>query len=196
MAPADVRFFPTPADFRAWLEEHHATAPELWVGYFKKGTGEPSVTWPETVDEALCFGWIDGLRKSLDDRAFTIRFTPRKPTSIWSAVNVGRIEVLTAAGRMREAGLAAFALRRENRSGVYSFEQRSVELPAAYAARLAEHPAAEEFFASRPPSYRKAAVWWVVSAKQEATREKRLATLIELSAAGQLIPQFTWKKST
>jgi uncharacterized protein YdeI (YjbR/CyaY-like superfamily) len=195
MTPADIRFFPTPADFRAWLEEHHATARELWVGYFKKGTGEPSVTWPETVDEALCFGWIDGLRKSLDDRAFTIRFTPRKPTSIWSAVNVSRVEVLTAEGRMRSAGLAAFALRRENRSGVYSFEQRSVELPAAYAARLAEHAAAEEFFGSRPPSYRKAAIWWVVSAKQEATREKRLATLIELSAAGQLIPQFTWKKS-
>lgn len=196
MTPADIRFFPTPADFRAWLEEHHATARELWVGYFKKGTGEPSVTWPETVDEALCFGWIDGLRKSLDDRAFTIRFTPRKPTSIWSAVNVSRVEVLTAEGRMRSAGLAAFALRRENRSGVYSFEQRSVELPAAYAARLAEHAAAEEFFGSRPPSYRKAAIWWVVSAKQEATREKRLATLTELSAAGQLIPQFTWKKST
>lgn len=190
MTPTDVCFFPTPADFRAWLEGHHETARELWVGYRKKGSTEPCVTWAESVDEALCFGWIDGLRKSLDERSYTNRFTPRKPGSVWSATNIARVKELLREGRMRPAGLAAFEKRRENRSGIYSYEQRSVDLPAELAADLLANPAAAEFFSRRPASYRKAAVWWVVSAKLEATRHKRLATLVELSAAGERLPQF------
>jgi uncharacterized protein YdeI (YjbR/CyaY-like superfamily) len=190
MTPTDVSFFPTPADFRAWLELHHGTARELWVGYRKKGSGEVSVTWAESVDEALCFGWIDGIRKSLDERSYTNRFTPRKAGSVWSATNIGRVEELTREGRMQPAGLAAFAARRENRSGIYSYEQRSVDLPPELAADLAANSRAAEFFASRPASYRKAAVWWVISAKLETTRRRRLATLVELSAAGERLPQF------
>lgn len=198
MTPTDVHFFPTPEGFRAWLELHHATARELWVGYRKKGAGEVNVTWAESVDEALCFGWIDGIRKSLDERSYTNRFTPRKAGSVWSATNIGRVEELTREGRMRPAGLAAFAARRENRSGIYSYEQRSVDLPPEFAADLAASSRAAEFFASRPASYRKAAVWWVISAKLETTRRKRLATLVELSAAGERLPQFipTPKKSS
>lgn len=198
MTPTDVSFFPTPADFRAWLERHHGTARELWVGYRKKGSGEVNVTWAQSVDEALCFGWIDGIRKSLDERSYTNRFTPRKLGSVWSATNIGRVEELTREGRMQPAGLAAFAARRENRSGIYTYEQGLVDLPPEFAADLAANSRAAEFFASRPASYRKAAVWWVISAKLETTRRKRLATLVGLSAAGERLPQFipTPKKSS
>jgi uncharacterized protein YdeI (YjbR/CyaY-like superfamily) len=143
------------------------------------------MTWTESVREALCFGWIDGVRKRIDDTAYTIRFTPRKSTSIWSAVNVKHVEELTAAGLMHPAGLAAFARVRENKVGVYSFEQRTVELPESYAATFRKHKKAWAWFEAAAPSYRKAAVWWVVSAKREETREKRLATLIERSAKGE-----------
>jgi len=139
------RFFPTPADFRAWLESNHGTEPELLVGFHKKGSGKPSITWPESVDEALCFGWIDGVRHSLGETAYTIRFTPRRPTSIWSAINVARVGELTKLGRMREAGLRAFAARTAERTGVYGFERREkARLSKAQEKRLRGHRKAGE----------------------------------------------------
>ncbi len=187
--PAEPRFFRDAAALRRWFARHHASATELMLGYWKVGSGEASVTWPESVDEALCVGWIDGVRKRIDEHSYVIRFTPRKASSIWSAVNIARIAVLEAEGRMGDAGRAAFALRCENKSGVYSFEQRSIELPDAYAKLLESNPAAWADWQRRAPSYRKAAMWWVVSAKQEATRERRLAKLIDYSASGEGLPQ-------
>ena len=160
------------------------------MGFYKTGSGKPSVTWPESVDQALCFGWIDGIRKRIDDESYSIRFTPRKPTSTWSAVNIKRVEELTQQGLLTPAGLKAFEARKENRSGIYSYEQRSATLPPEYEKVLKKNKAAWTFFQARPASYRKAAVWWVVSAKQAATRLKRLDQLIDLSAHEQLIPQF------
>jgi uncharacterized protein YdeI (YjbR/CyaY-like superfamily) len=190
-----IKHFKSREDFRGWLEKHHASQPELWVGYYKKHTGRASITWPESVDEALCFGWIDGLRKSIDDVSFTIRFTPRRPNSIWSAVNTRRAKSLIESGAMQPAGLAAFKKRKDNRSGVYSFEQRSVDLDPKYAGILRRNAAAWKFYQKQPASYRKAANWWVVSAKQEATRLSRLNRLIAHSAAGEHIPQFSrWRK--
>ena len=186
-----VKFFKTPSDFRKWLAAHHASETELWVGFYKKDSGKASVTWPQSVDEALCFGWIDGIRKNIDEVSYKIRFTPRKQRSTWSAVNIKRVGELTEQGRMEEAGLKAFAARQENRSGIYSYEQRSPELPAQYAKKLKKNAAAWKFFQAQPPSYRKAVNWWVVSAKQEETRLKRLDKLIDDSAAGRRIPQFT-----
>ncbi len=191
-----IIFFKSSSDLRQWLEAQHATAQELWVGYYKKGTGRPSITWPESVDQALCFGWIDGIRKSIDDVSYTIRFSPRKPGSTWSAVNIKRVEELAGQGLMRPAGLTAFEARKDNKSGIYSYEQRSAALPAPYEKTLRKNTAAWKFFQAQPASYRKAAYWWVVSARQEATRLKRLDQLIEYSAHGRTIPQFTrWKKS-
>jgi uncharacterized protein YdeI (YjbR/CyaY-like superfamily) len=187
-------FFPTPAAFRAWLEEHHATAAELLVGFYKVGSGEPSMTWPESVDEALCFGWIDGVRKRLDERRYTIRFSPRKPGSVWSGVNINRARALIDRGLMRPAGLQAFEVRRENRSGVYSYEQRSVELPEPFRGLLKADAAAWRFFAAQPPSYRKAVCWWVVSAKRDRTRLKRVEKLRAHSARGERIPEFSPRK--
>ena len=177
-------FFATPAAFRTWLEAHHDTAAELWVGFHRKGSGRPSITWPEAVDEALCVGWIDGVRRRVDEASYVIRFTPRRPRSTWSAVNLGRVAELTREGRMRPAGLAAF----EARSGTYDYEQReAAALDAAAEARFRARPEAWEFFQSRTPSYRKMMAWWVVSAKREETRRRRLDTLIEESAAGRVI---------
>jgi uncharacterized protein YdeI (YjbR/CyaY-like superfamily) len=188
-------FFATPKEWRRWLEKHHATASELSVGFYKKGSGRPSITWPEAVDEALCFGWIDGVRRTIDDESYRIRFTPRRPRSIWSAVNVKRVAALTAEGRMAEAGLRAFKARTEARTAIYSFEQKSEPtLSPADAKRLRANAAAWRFFAAQPPSYRRPATWWVVSAKQAATRERRLATLISDSAAGRRIKQLTRPK--
>jgi uncharacterized protein YdeI (YjbR/CyaY-like superfamily) len=184
----EVTFFETPAGFRQWLAENHSTAPELWVGYYKKGSGRPSITWPESVDEALCFGWIDGIRKSLDETSYTIRFTPRRPGSIWSAVNIRRAQELIDQGRMQPGGLKAYQARRENRSGIYSYEQRQDQLPEVYAQELRKNDAAWKFFQAQPPWYRKAAGWWVVSAKKEETRLRRLGQLIEDSAAGRTVP--------
>lgn len=186
--PPQPLFFRTPAELRRWFARHHARERELFVGYWKVGSGQPSVSWPESVDEALCVGWIDGVRKRLDDERYVIRFTPRRPTSVWSAVNIARVQALEAAGRMSDAGRAAYAARRGNRSGIYSFEQRSVELPPAYAKLLKAHRAAWQDFEARSPSYRKAVMWWIVSAKQEATRQRRLAQLIDLAARGLPIP--------
>jgi uncharacterized protein YdeI (YjbR/CyaY-like superfamily) len=195
-ASMKATFFPGPADFRRWLAANHASASELLVGFYKRGSARPSITWPESVDEALCFGWIDGVRKSLGEISYTIRFTPRKSTSIWSAVNIKRVEVLTAEGRMQPAGLKAFEARRENKSGVYSYEQRRDELEEPYAGILKKNKAAWSFFQSQPPSYRKTVGWWVISAKREQTRLKRLDTLIQDSAAGRRIGQMAPKKPT
>ena len=182
----EARFFATPQAFRAWLEAHHTDAGELLVGYYKKGTGRPSITWPESVDEALCFGWIDGIRRRIDDESYSIRFTPRRARSIWSAVNIRRAGELIAEGRMTPAGLAAFEARDEERSATYSYEQRhKAELSPEQEARLRADPAVWEWFQARPPSWRRAAVYWITSAKKPETRERRLATLIEDAAGGR-----------
>ena len=192
----EIKFFKTPGDFRVWLEKHHDTKRELWVGYYKKDSGRQSITWPESVDEALCFGWIDGIRKSIDGASYMTRFTPRRPRSIWSAVNIKRAEELAREGRMRPAGEKAFAARTENRSGIYAYEQRQTELVEPYAKKLRRNKAAWKFFQAQAASYRKAASWWVLSAKREETRLKRLETLIEDSAAGRTLRQFTRAKKT
>jgi len=183
-------YFPTPTAFRRWLARHHARETELWVGFHKKGTGVPSMTWPESVDEALCFGWIDGVRKSVDAERYVIRFTPRRPGSIWSNVNIAKVATLTAAGRMQPAGLAAFEARSAAKSGVYAFERtEEARLERAEAAAFRREQAAWRFFEAQPPGYRRTALHWVTSAKLAATRARRLATLIEDSAAGRRIKQ-------
>jgi uncharacterized protein YdeI (YjbR/CyaY-like superfamily) len=181
-AAMKIKYFKSANDFRRWLEKNHATIQELWVGYYKKSSPQPSMTWPESVDEALCFGWIDGIRKSVDDLRYTIRFTPRRRGSIWSAVNIKRARELSDKGLLKPPGMAAFEARKENRSGIYSYEQRSANLDGAYEKRLRQNKAAWDFFYAQPPSYRKAICWWVVSAKQEATRLARLQKLIGESA--------------
>src|SRR5438445_2966013 len=178
------RFFKTPSDFRKWLAANYK-AKELWVGFYKKSSGKPSITWPESVDEALCFGWIDGIRKTIDDESYVIRFTPRKPASVWSAVNIRNVERLIKEKRMTAAGLKAFEARKEYRSGIYSYEQRPAELVEPYASKFKRSKAAWKFFQAQPPYYRKTLTWWIVSAKQEATRLARLDKLIEASAKGQ-----------
>ena len=191
MKPA---FFKTQSDFRRWFEKHHDTSKELLVGLYKKGSGRPSITWPESVDEALCFGWIDGIRRSIDDISYTIRFTPRKPISIWSAVNIKRAQELIDQGLMKPTGLKAFEARREYKSGIYSYEQRTEKLPDPYARRFKKNKAAWAFFEAQPPGYGKMVGWWIVSAKKEETRLKRLDKLIEESAREQRISQLTPKK--
>ena len=182
-------FFPTPEEFRKWLERHCEAHTELLVGFYKTGSGKPSITWQQSVDEALCFGWIDGVRKRIDDESYTIRFSPRKPTSIWSLINIKKVAALTEQGKMTPRGQRAFEARRENRSGVYSFEKRPEKLTEPYATMLAKSVTAQKFFDQQPPSYRRAAIWWVISAKKEETRLKRARTLIDLSKQGQWLPQ-------
>jgi len=177
-------FFKTQADWRKWLKKHHATEKELLVGFYKKGTGKPSIDWKQSVDEALCFGWIDGVRRSLGDDAYTIRFTPRRSTSIWSAININRIKELTELGLMHPAGLKAFNERNIERTNRYSFEQSDIAFTAEQERLFKKNAKAWKQFQAMPPSYRKPATWWVISAKQEATKEKRLRTLIEDSEAG------------
>lgn len=189
---AEPIFFATPAELRAWLHEHHAAAREQWIGFYKKGSGRPSITWPESVDEALCYGWIDGLRRSIDDASYMIRFTPRKPNSNWSAVNIGRVAELTAQGRMQPAGLAAFDRRRNETSAIYSYEQSvQAALDQVDEQQLQVNPAAWQFFQAQPRSYRQAAVRWVISAKKLDTRRSRLARLIDDSAQGRTVPPLT-----
>jgi uncharacterized protein YdeI (YjbR/CyaY-like superfamily) len=188
MEPHDVRFFAAPDAWRAWLEAHHADAREVWVGYHKRATGRPSLTWAESVDQALCFGWIDGIRKRIDDDSYAIRFTPRKARSVWSKVNVARVEELSRLGLMRPAGLAAFAARDDARSGVYSFEQEEEpRLSGEQEAAFRANRDAWAWWEAAAPSYKRAATWWVVSAKREETRARRLATLIADSAQGRRI---------
>jgi uncharacterized protein YdeI (YjbR/CyaY-like superfamily) len=184
--------FETSEAFRAWLEQHHDSADELWVCYYKKSSGKKSITWKESVDEALCFGWIDSIRKSLDDERYVNRFTPRRKGSVWSALNTRRVAELTKEGRMRPAGLEAFEARREDRSGIYSYERRDeAVLDPAFERRFRSEKRAWVFFEGSPPSYRRAATRWVMTAKKEETRERRLGQLIERSAAGERVPPLT-----
>ncbi len=186
------RFFETPAELRAWFEEHHATAKELLVGFYKKGSGRPSITWPESVDQALCFGWIDGVRRGIDEMSYSIRFTPRKPRSIWSAVNIKRARELIELGLMTPAGLKALEQRADERSAIYAYEQReAARLDEEAERQFRANQRAWDFFQAQPPSYRRTALWWVISAKREETRASRLATLIEDSANGRTIRPLT-----
>jgi uncharacterized protein YdeI (YjbR/CyaY-like superfamily) len=181
-------FFPSPKAFRAWLHRHHASKPELLVGFYKKGSGRPSITWPQAVDAALCYGWIDGVRRAVDAKSYTVRFTPRKPRSTWSAVNIKRANELKKLGLMHSAGIKAFEKRADDNSAIYSYEQRkSAELSAEHEKQFRAHKIAWDFFQSQPPSYRRIAAYWVISAKKEETRSKRLDTLIADSARGQTI---------
>jgi uncharacterized protein YdeI (YjbR/CyaY-like superfamily) len=182
-----VTFFRTPADLRKWFDKHHASARELWVGFYKKGSGKPSITWPESVDEALCVGWIDGIRKTVDETSYKIRFTPRKARSIWSTVNIKRARALAKEGRMKPAGLKAFQARQEYRSGIYSYEQRRDQVEEPYASLLKKDKAAFAAFEAQRPSYRKMIGWWIVSAKKEETRLSRLNTLIKALKEGRTI---------
>ena len=177
------RFFATPDEFRAWLEENHESESEVVVGFYKKPTGRPSLTWTESVREALCFGWIDGVRRRIDDDSYSIRFTPRKRGSNWSLVNVRHVEELTRAGRMHPAGIEAFEARTPEKTGVYTYENRhEAKLSPEHEEQFQANERAWEFFQAQPPGYRQTAIFWVVSAKREETRARRLATLIDDSA--------------
>ena len=186
-------FFASPAEFRDWLERNHASATEVLVGVYKKDSGRQNMTYQQSLDQALAFGWIDGVRGALDDVSYTMRFSPRKPRSIWSAINIKRIAELTERDLMHASGLKVFAERDLRQQQKYSNEQERIALSDAYEAQFRANAPAWEYFQSRPPSYRKTAVGWVISAKQEATRLKRLATLIEDSAAGRKIAPLTRK---
>ena len=181
-------FFSGPEEFRAWLEQHHESATELWMGLYKKHVPDRGLTWEQAVPEALCFGWIDSVAQRIDEDAVRQRWTPRKPGSTWSTVNVAHVERLTAEGRMRPAGLAAYERRRPERTGVYAYETRDLALSGEQAARLAADPRAAAFWEVATPSYRKIAVNWVLTAKREETRQRRMAQLVEDCAAGRLIP--------
>jgi uncharacterized protein YdeI (YjbR/CyaY-like superfamily) len=187
-------FFRTPSAFRKWLKKHHTKADELLVGYYKKDSGKPSITWPESVDEALCYGWIDGIRKSMDDISYMIRFTPRRPGSIWSSVNIARARTLIECGKMQSAGLKVFQVKKENKSGIYSYEQRSAKLEEPYNRLLKKNNAAWNFFQTQPASYRKAVSWWIISAKKKETRLSRLEKLTAYSFKGHRIPELTSNK--
>jgi uncharacterized protein YdeI (YjbR/CyaY-like superfamily) len=189
---SDPIYFSSPAEFRAWLEEHHETETEVWVGMWKKATGRQGLNWAQAVEEALCYGWIDGIAKRVDAERHKQRFTPRKPTSNWSAINIANVERLRAEGRMRPAGEAAFARRRDDRSAVYSHEQRkNPEFEPGALAQIEADEAAWAYWSARPPSYRRQATWWVISAKRPETRARRLATLIADCAAGRTIKPLT-----
>jgi uncharacterized protein YdeI (YjbR/CyaY-like superfamily) len=193
MQSAKPKFFSTPAAWRAWLEKHHNTESEILVGFYKRDSGRPSITWPESVDQALCFGWIDGVRRRIDDESYTIRFTPRKPRGTWSMVNVKRVAELSQQGLMHEAGIKAFGARNQERSGIYSFEQRNIEFPPEYESLFRGNPVAWEFFETQPAWYRRTATWLVISAKKEETRRKRLAKLIDQSEKKLTLAELTRK---
>jgi len=188
--PSKPTFFPAPPDFRAWLETHHDKFPELLVGFYKKDSGKPSITWPESVDAALCFGWIDGVRRSIDETSYTIRFTPRRPTSTWSAVNIKRVKQLKKTGLMHPAGLKAFAARSARKSGIYSYEQReSAKFTREQERQFRADKPAWEFFRLQAPWYQRLTTYWVVSAKKEETKLKRLSVLIDHSRNRRTLPR-------
>jgi uncharacterized protein YdeI (YjbR/CyaY-like superfamily) len=186
-------YFPTEADFRRWLEKNHQSAGELLVGFWKKGTGKPSIDWPQARDQALCFGWIDGVRRSLGHEAYTIRFTPRRKGSIWSKVNVERFAALQAAGQMTEAGVHAYE-ENKDKSGLYAYENKLAKLEKDEEALFRRNKSAWADWEQRPPGYRKVVLHWVTSAKRPETRAKRLGILIDSSAAGEKIPGYDWQK--
>ena len=187
-------FFTESKDFREWLMENHKSDSELWVGYYKKSTGTPSITWPESVDQALCFGWIDGIRKTIDEKSYKIRFTPRKPTSHWSHVNIRKVKELKKNGLMLPEGLTAFNNRKENRSGRASYEQKNVKLERSFEIQFKANRKGWKYFSKQPPSYKKTSIWWVMSAKKDQTRQQRLNVLIRSSEENCWIPQLRWTK--
>lgn len=190
-----VKFFKTQSAFRKWLASNHDSKDELIVGYYKKATGKPSMTWDESVDEGLCFGWIDGIRRRIDDEAYSIRFTPRRPNSHWSAKNIKRIKELIALDLVQPAGLAAFDKRKESNSRKASYEQKKpIKLAKEYTSQIKANPAAWTDWQKRPPSYNKQTSWWIMSAKQEATRQRRLGILIDSCAKGEVIPPMRFSK--
>jgi uncharacterized protein YdeI (YjbR/CyaY-like superfamily) len=183
----EPRYFETAAEWREWLEANHSGESELLVGMHKSGSGRRSMTWPESVDEALCFGWIDGVRRSLGEAGYTIRFCVRKEGSIWSRVNVAKAQALIEAGRMKPAGRGKFEARQAGRSGVYSFEQKSVDLDAESKAKFMARAKAWRFFQKQAPSYRKKIIWWIGSAKRAATRDRRLAKAIDVFSRNEMM---------
>jgi len=188
-------FFAKPSELHTWLEKNHDKASEIWVGFHKKSSGKPSITWPESVDEALCFGWIDSVRRSVNDTSYANRFTKRKARSTWSAVNIGRAKELISLGRMQPAGIKAFEQRTDERSAIYSYEQRqSAKLSDPFEKRFRVNKKAWEFFRAQAPWYQRVAAFWVVSAKREETRLKRLAKLIKDSENQRTIPPLTRPK--
>lgn len=178
------KFFSSPEKFREWLEQNHDRTSELLVGFHKKASGKKSITYPEALDEALCFGWIDGVRRNVDETSYSIRFTPRKPKSIWSNVNVKHVERLTKEGRMAQPGLKAYALRDPKRTGIYAFENNPREFSPEYEKKIRANKPAWEFFQKEPPSIRRTCIFWVMSAKKEETRLRRLEQLIDRAAKG------------
>jgi len=189
-----LTFFRSQSAFRRWLEKHHGEARELWVGFFRKESGKGGITYPEALDEALCFGWIDGLRKRVDEASYAIRFTPRKADSIWSAVNIKRVDELTKLGRMKAPGLAAFKSRDVQKAQRYSYERNNCKLDPAHEKLFKANAKAWEFFRAQAPGYQRTATWWVVSAKKEETRLKHLATLIQDSENGRKIGPLDYPK--
>jgi len=194
--PRDIRFFATPEELRDWFGANHATADELWLGYYRKSSGRPSVDWSQAVDEALCVGWIDGVRRSVDATTFVQRFTPRRRGSTWSAVNVAKVAALTSAGRMQPAGIAAFEARSEANTAIYSYERVAAAFTPEEEERFRARPSAWADWQARPPSYRRAVTHWVTSAKQAATRARRLDTLIADSVAGRKVGPMRWSRDT
>jgi uncharacterized protein YdeI (YjbR/CyaY-like superfamily) len=192
--PRDVRFFATPDELRDWFDANHETADELWLGYYRKSTGRPSVGWSQAVDEALCVGWIDGVRRSVDETSFVQRFTPRRNGSTWSAINVLKVAALTEKGRMRSAGIAAFRARSDANTAIYSYERPATAFMPEEEARFQGLASAWADWEARPPSYRRAVTHWVTSAKQAATRIRRLDTLIADSAAGRKVGPMRWSR--
>lgn len=188
----DPLFLENAAAFKKWLKKNHLKETELLVGFYKRSSGRPSMTWPESVREAVSFGWIDGVRKSIDENAYTIRFSPRKPSSIWSAINIKLAEELIQSGQMKPAGKAAFEKRKESKSKIYAYEKGYLSLSPAYLKRLKASKKAWAAFEKMPVDYRKHAMNWVMNAKQESTREKRLNTLILDSEAGRKVKPFSY----
>ncbi|HEY5368167.1 MAG TPA: YdeI/OmpD-associated family protein [Hanamia sp.] len=185
-------FFPTPKDFRKWFEKNHEKENELLVGFYKVTSGKISITWSQSVDEAICFGWIDGVRKSIDAKSYCIRFTPRKPTSIWSAINIKKVDELTKNGLMHPSGISAFSKRKENKSRIYSYEKETEILLPGLLKKLKANKIAWTFFQSMAPSYQRTCVHWIMTAKQEATKLKRMEELINDSAGGRKIKMLNY----
>ena len=185
----EIMFLTSSAELREWFEKNGSSATEVWIGFYKKSSSQKGITYKEAVDEALCFGWIDGVRKGIDDISYTNRFSPRKARSIWSDVNIKRVGELSELGLMRPAGLKAFEVRDQNKAKSYSYEEDNRALAGAYEEQFQANPKAWDYFQAQPPGYRKVANWWVMSAKREETRQKRLAMLIEASESSQRLPQ-------
>lgn len=192
MEITNLTFFSNTSELQDWLKANHSTVKELWVGFYKKDSGLTSTTYAETLDEMLCYGWIDGIRKRIDENSFTIRFTPRKPSSIWSQVNIKRVGDLQAEGRMQPTGLDAFNERKAENTNRYSSEQSELKLPDDLESQFRDNKQAWDFFQSQPPGYRRTAIWWVISPKREETRQRRLGTLIEDSRQGRRLAAVTY----